>query len=242
MEIFAELPDGEVRSLTISISTTTADVLSEVGLLNAEIEFEGEALLLDKTLSSIGISSGDTLRLSVSKEQEAEIAVKAMGKCCNGETLIRAVVDSDFNLVKALLIAGIPSSWQDPESNLTPAHYAALDSNVKALRLLKQYDANFSATDCTQKTPLHYVSISKKGLPKKAIEFLCGECGVDPDPIAFGETPLILACQNNNLSVVISLVSFGALVNNTATFVSPLQAAPSEAKHLRQYLEGQGSF
>eukprot|EP00794_Sanderia_malayensis_P000577 gene577-1237_t len=93
----------------------------------------------------------------------------------------------------------------------TPLHYAAMEGNIKALKILLEHGAKPDFCDDQEKTPLHHAA--EKGKPK-CVEILCKTPYVDINLTdENGRMPIHLAAMKGNIRVIRILANMGAQID-----------------------------
>eukprot|EP00794_Sanderia_malayensis_P000575 gene575-1234_t len=109
----------------------------------------------------------------------------------------------------------------------TPLHYAALEGNIEALKILLENGAKPDFGDHEEKTPLHHAA--EKGKPK-CVEILCKTPHVDLNSSdENGRMPIHLAAMKGNIRVIRILANMGAEIDaRDDTKWTPLDYAAKE--------------
>jgi ankyrin repeat protein len=128
----------------------------------------------------------------------------------------------DMNILKALLEARADANLTEKKENgLTPAHEAAANDHVDALRLLLEARANIDARGDNGITPIHQAAFSNRVASIKVL--LEARADVNT-PTTNGKTPIYSATQEGHVKALKELLEARADANLTLRW-SPIHVA-----------------
>ena len=162
--------------------------------------------------SSAAYAQTDAKQLRETLLAELEAGADEFGEAC---------LQGDVERVKKFLDEEEISPNRKDDSGFTPLYYAVAGNSVPVIETLLKAGAIPDFRAYQVKTPLHLAVALGNAEAARALL----KTGISPNGPSSETSPLVIACQVNQLPMVQLLVEAGATVNPAADSVSPLIVA-----------------